>query len=166
VTERVRWRLRGGVVGAIGTEPSLSFGLVGGAGVRWKALSIGLEGHGELPTSRPAMTGGTVSAWLLAGTLDACFHWGVGLVCGLGTLGALHGSGSEVAHPKEAVTLFASTGARLGVEIPLTRALAWTVYGDGAVTLVRAHLLLNGTDVWTAPAGTGTLGAGLVVSFP
>jgi hypothetical protein len=127
---------------------------------------VGLEGHGELPASLHAKTGGVVSAWLLAATLDACFHWRVFLGCGLGTLGALRGSGSEVAQPREAVTLFASIGARGGMEIPLTRALSATLNADVAGTLVRATLLLNGHGVWTAPPVTVTPGAGLVGSFP
>jgi hypothetical protein len=109
---------------------------------------------------------GSVSAALFTGSLVPCWHAGAVAACGLGSFGALWGSGTGVPHPKQQVTPFAAAGLRLGVDLPLAGAFSATFHGDLAATLIRTTLQLDGRDVWTTPRSTAALGAAVRVHFP
>jgi hypothetical protein len=87
-------------------------------------------------------------------------------LCGLGTVGALHGVGSGVAGARSDTTPFGALGLRGGVEIPIAGIFAVDLHGDAAATLTRTTLQLEGHDVWTTPRASVALGAGVLVHFP
>jgi hypothetical protein len=162
----VRPRVSAGSLIEAGAAPGISVGFAAQLGFRWKAFSVGLEGRANLPVSMRAQPVGVVRASRMMATLAPCLHRGLLLVCGLGSIGALSGSGADVAHPKDDVTPFAAAGLRGGVEIPITTFLSATIYGDFTATLLRTTLRLGDRDVWTTPPVATALGAGLVGSFP
>lgn len=164
--EPLRLRVSAGTLIEAGAAPGISVGFAAQLGIRWQAFSVGLEGRANLPTSKRTQPVGVVSVSRVMATVAPCLHRGLLLVCGVGSLGALSGSGADVAHPRDDVTPFAAVGLRGGVEIPITRALSATMYGDYTATLIRTTLRLGERDVWTTPPVSAALGAGLVGSFP
>jgi hypothetical protein len=159
-------RIGVGGVFAAGTEPGLTGGFTLLAGIRRGALSGSFEGRADLPASVRATGGGTVSASLLSLTIVPCAHLGLAVVCALGSVGALRGSGAGVAQPKDDATLYGAAGIRAGVEVPLGARLSAAFHGDVAVTLARATLELEQRPVWTAPPASAALGAGILAHFP
>jgi hypothetical protein len=99
-------------------------------------------------------------------TAAPCWHLRLVAACGRASFGALRGSSSGVAHPRNDTAFFGSAGARLGVAIPLGATLFADLHGDLDVTYTRATLQLDGRDVWTAPRAAAALGTGLVAYFP
>jgi hypothetical protein len=160
------WRLGLGGLLAAGAAPALSVGGALEVGVRWRALSIAVEGRADAPAGSSAEGGGAVRASLLEVSLVPCFHAGLVVACGLGSLGSLRGVGSGVPLPRDAATLFGAAGLRLGVELPISRALSLAFHGDLAATLTRTTLMLADRPVWTTPLVSGVVGAGVLAHFP
>lgn len=160
-------RLRGsiGPLVSFGAAPSTNLGITAQVGVRWRAVSIGLEGRADFPVSQQAVDGGRVSASLLAATVVPCAHYGVLLGCLLGTFGALRAEGESVTTPLRETKLYAAIGGRVGVEIPVGSIFAIGVHGDLFAPLTQITLRLNDRDVWTTPVVAGGLGAALAVTF-
>jgi len=161
----VTWRLALGAGTAIGAEPAPSFGATIEGGVRWRKASFGLEGRLDLPASLEDASGTGVRASRVAGTFVPCLHEGVFLVCGLGTLGVLQGSGLGVTNATSDTTVLATAGARLGVEWPVYGVLAVRVAADGAATLTRTTLHVAGQSLWTTPPFLAGLGLAAVARF-
>lgn len=164
-SDPVRLRASIGPLVSFGAAPSTNLGITAQVGVRWRAVSIGLEGRADFPVSQQAVDGGRVSASLLAATVLPCAHYGVLLGCLLGTFGALRAEGESVTTPLRETKLYAAIGGRLGVEIPLGSIFAIGVHGDLFAPLTQITLRLNDRDVWTTPAVAGGLGAALAVTF-
>ncbi len=160
------WRVGLGGLLAAGAAPALSVGGTLEAGVRWRALSLAVEGRADAPAGRSAEGGGAVRASLLEVSLVPCLHAGLVFACGLGSLGSLRGVGSGVPQPRDAATLFGAAGLRLGVELPLSKVLSLSFHGDLAATLTRTTLMLADRPVWTTPLLSGVVGAGVVAHFP
>jgi hypothetical protein len=156
----LRWRVAGGGLVAIGTAPAPAAGIWVGAAVRSGDLSIGLEGRADAFASK-RVDAGSVSASLLLASILPCWHPGFVLACGVGSIGALQGSGEQVDEPRKETTLFAAAGARLGVELPLGSVLALTGHVDVRANLTRTSLRLDDRDVWTTPPVGGDLGLGV-----
>jgi hypothetical protein len=136
---------------SIGALPNISLGISAEIGVRSGFLSIAIEGRADLPASAEAAGGGGVRAWLLLMTLAPCYHNGPLLLCALASAGSLQGSGDEIPEPREDTTVFASTGARLGVDLLRVGPFSARVHGDLAVTLTPTSLRLYERDVWRTP---------------
>jgi hypothetical protein len=107
-----------------------------------------------------------VSSALLLGTLTACYHVDPLFACALLSAGALRGEGSLVEVPRDATTLFAAAGGRVGAELFGASLVSVRFYVDVAATLTPTSLELDGREVWrTAPVGVAVGVAGLV-HFP
>jgi hypothetical protein len=154
-----------GVLVALGAAPAPAVGLTVQGGVRWRAVSLSLEGRADLSASDDLPSGGEVSASLLLGSLVPCVHAGVVLVCGLGSVGALSGSTEGIAMPANDTTVFAAVGARLGVEVTIAGPIAVRAHADVQATLTRTALRVGGESAWTTPPVSGALGSALVGSF-
>jgi hypothetical protein len=161
-------RLRAGVGGlvAAGASPGIGVGFAARIGLRKGALSAAIEGRADLPTSKRADGAGEVSASLLVATLLPCFHAGGAFVCGVGSIGALRGSGSGVPNAADDATPFAAAGVRAGSEIRIAGALSAEIHGELAATFTRTTLRLEDRDVWTTPPVSASLGAGVLLDFP
>ena len=161
----LRFRVGAGAALELATAPGLALGLSLDVGLRWPSFSLSLEGRAVLPSSG-TVTGGTeVTTSRFTGAVVPCGHFfGYLIVCGLVTVGATRGT-SNAQHPQSGAAAYAATGARVGVEVPLTSHLALRFALDGMGVLARPVLRIDGRNVWTAPPASASAGGGLVASF-
>ena len=159
-------RTGAGALLAVGTAPSPSLGFAVRVGVGSRSLSTDLEGTFDLPSSTAAEGRGRVSASLLAASIVPCWHQGVLLVCGLGSLGTIRGKGEGVPAAHSDSTLFWALGGRLGAELALDARFSGVVHGDLIAIGTPTTLRLDDRDVWTtAPIGV-SVGTGIQAHFP
>jgi hypothetical protein len=85
--------------------------------------------------------------------------------CALGSVGTLYAHSAGITNPAADSALFATVGARVGLEWPLSRALVLRAHLDAAADLRRGHLQIGAVDAWTVPLVGGAAGAGLVAYF-
>jgi hypothetical protein len=140
----------------VGAAPSVAFGGRLGLALRWRETwSLGLEGRfaQALPV---ASAFGAYSALNAAGAVLACGSWRVLDVCAEGAGGAFVVRGDTVQGGASTVPT-ASVGARLGVRLPLTDALAARIEAVGAVPLLHVSVGAASTVVWNAPPVSGAL---------
>jgi hypothetical protein len=160
---RTSWRLGIDALGSYGTAPSVAAGVAVFGELRWRALSLALEGRLEAPGSTK---GGEASSWLYAGQLVPCFHLGPVFACALGSIGQFVVSSAAGAGPSSGSALFAAAGARLGAELPVSRRFLLRAHADGLVDLAPPTYLLDGHPVWSAPRLGASLALGIAVQFP
>lgn len=135
---------------AFGATPSEQWRrpvLAAGAG----ATTVALEGRLDAPASLEAADGGRVTTALLAGGLALCHERRL-VVCALGSVGALRGSGEGVSVTLKTSEPWAAVGARAGVGVPLGDLARAELAADVLAPLTRITLQLDGRDVWTTPA--------------
>lgn len=159
----------------IGAAPLLAFAITpgiaaGGAldtAVRWRSVSLGLEGRLLLSpaTDATGMDGVTISTMVAAVTAVPCFHVGWFFGCGLLELGALRFTGGDGVHVKTRDPFLAAGGLRVGVEWSFSERFALRGFADGASIFTRTTLVYNEMEVWTTPPIFGGIGAGLTASF-
>jgi hypothetical protein len=161
-------RFRGGLdaLAAFGAAPKPAFGALLFAGIRWRALSVGIEGRADLPAGTRAPGGSQVSAMLLAGTLAPCVHWWATMACGLVSVGALQSTNEGAAGSKQTTTPFVAAGGRFGVEVAIVSTLSARGHVDLLGAATRTILAVDGITAWRTPPLGGALGAGLLWSFP
>ncbi len=154
-----------GAVASSGSAPDLAVGLSAGAQVRWRHVSVGVEGQVDAPASR-SVQGGDVSAWAVLGAVVPCAYFGPFLACAVAQGGALRVSSGGVPETHATWTGSWQAGARAGVLIPVGESLFLRVHSDLLVNLDRARLELRvGQVVWTAPLFDSSLGIDAVVRF-
>ncbi|HTB77270.1 MAG TPA: hypothetical protein VK762_28695 [Polyangiaceae bacterium] len=154
-----------GALVSSGSAPDLAAGLSAGAQVRWRHVSVGVEGQVEAPASRSVQGGGDVSAWPVLGAIVPCAYFGAFLACAVAQGGALRVSSGGVPDQRATWTALWQAGARAGVLIPVGEKVSLRVRSDLLVNLDRARLGLRGAPVWTAPSLDGSLGIDAVVRF-
>ena len=152
-------------IGAFGVEPAASFGMSAFAGLRGKVVSLALEGRADLGTSTDVAPVGSVSSRVVLGSVIPCFHTGPAFVCPMGSLGLLTGSSSSIAGPRSNSMLFASVGARVGVELNLSGPLALFSATELGVPMTRPEFRIDGRSVYQQPAITGSVLLGLLVNL-
>jgi hypothetical protein len=154
-----------GALVSSGSAPDLAAGLSAGAQVRWRHVSVGVEGQVEAPASRSVQGGGDVSAWPVLGAIVPCAYFGAFLACAVAQGGALRVSSGGVPDQRATWTALWQAGARAGVLIAVGESVSLRVRSDLLVNLDRARLGLRGAQVWTAPSLDGSLGIDAVVRF-
>ena len=159
------WRFGLGGQAAIGVAPSPAAGLLVVGSGRRGDLSLGLEFRLDAPASRAVEGGAEVESRLIAGALVPCFHYDPGLLCAVGTLGAVEAT-SDAAASREDSALYAAAGLRVGTEWRLSAPLALRTHADLLANLTRSILELDGASVWEMPVFSGSLGVALLGSFP
>lgn len=164
-TRRANFEATLGAVASSGGTPHLAAGLTAGAQLRWRRVSVGVEGQVDTPTSRSAKGGGEVSAWPVLGAIVPCAYFGAFLACAVAQGGALRVSGGGLPDRRATWTGSWQAGARAGVLIPLGESLSLRVRSDLLVNLDRASLGLRNTAVWIAPPLGGAIGIDAVVRF-
>lgn len=76
------------------------------------------------------------------------------LLCGSLSVGGLRGAALDIDRPDQQTTLFATAGARVGVQVPLGRGVRLIPWAGLDATLTRTRLNFRGAGVWE----TGLLG--------
>jgi hypothetical protein len=164
---RILGRAGLGVLGAFGAAPAPALGFSFFGGARRGALSVDLEGRGDLPAGEAIAASTTLTAKLFLGTLAPCFHLRALLGCGLVAGGALIGSSDRATAPtRMGATPFVALGGRAGVEKGLVAGLAGRLTVDLLGTVTRITLDVRGSGSWRTPPVTAALGAGVLWSFP
>jgi hypothetical protein len=125
--------------------------------------SIGLEGQGVLPAGIDASRNGRVEAWMWTTSLVPCYRVGMGRLCALATGGQIVAHAEGVTDPKAKTAFYPALGARVGARWEISEGWDFDVHGDLVAPLARTTLALGGTDVWQAPAVSGSIGAGISV---
>lgn len=150
----------------IGRTAGVALGGRGGVGVEYGALSVAGEARGEATPDAVALTSLDSVYWsVLSGALVACGHKGLFELCGVGALGSLQAKARDVARPSLKGTLFASLGARVGIQMPLTADVALRGNAELGIPLVRTTFSIDEQPAWTAPAVNGTFAIGVVTRF-
>ncbi|MHB8876315.1 MAG: hypothetical protein ACYC8T_21695 [Myxococcaceae bacterium] len=163
-SEPIAWQASAGLLASAGFEPRPSFGVALEARVRGRLLSLGLEGRADLPVS-VAVTGGTVSASLLAASVVPCLHRGGFSGCAVATGGALRVAGHRLPDARSLAGSFFAVGGRLLWELPLSEPLWLRLGFDFSVPLVHTVISLDEQVVWESPPVAAAAGAAAVVRF-
>lgn len=153
----------GGLV-AFGSAPAVAGGIAVQGRLRWRDLSVGLEGRFDFPAYMD-VAGGEVSTSLAMGSLLGCWHLWHAAGCAVFGVGGLRGTGHGLGDAQSHTLPYLTGGLRLGGEIPLVSVLALRVYGDLLGALSRVTLRTSdaqASEIWSNPAVSGALGLALV----
>jgi hypothetical protein len=166
--DAVFFRASAGALMAFGVAPlPITAGFTADAGLRWRALSVDVEGRADIPVSaekEPAV----VASHILVASLVPCGHYSLLAACGVVSLGVLRGSTPDLGGRDS--TFYAAAGARVAAEIPLygsssLQALALRVHADLQAPLTRTTLYVQGVEAWQTPPLHGALGLALMGEF-
>ena len=161
----IELRLGAGAVGAVGTAPAPTAGLALSAGVRRGIWSINLEGHDELPGSTDVGPGRVrTSRW--AGGIAPCLHFDPTVICATTWLGSLRADGEEFAVTHTKYVLYAATGLRFGLEVPISARLTFRPEFEVVANLFPVDLQVDAVTRWGAPPFAALLRLGLLAHFP
>jgi hypothetical protein len=163
------WRMRAsiGATGTLGVAPTLAPGGAIGIAARARWFWLGVEGRADLPVGDAIAPKGRVVTSLLVASLVPCASLRVTptpYLCALASLGSLSARAEDVAEVREASGRWLSLGGRLGIEVPFGSWLALYAQLDGAGTLTRHRLTLDGANVYRLPGASLSAGIGLVAT--
>lgn len=154
------------LIAAVQATPSFALGPRIGFVLRRSAFSLGLEAKLALQTSAwDTGIGANVHARLVSGSLVPCLNVSVAQVCGVASAGAFSADGTGLTTATNVVHAWAAVGARVGIEIPVTRLLSFRLNTDLAAVLLRTELAIDDVTVWTAPIFTLDVGIGMTLHF-
>ena len=153
------------LLGSANVAPSLAAGFAAFGEARWHDASLALEARIDAPASMDVAPGGRVTSWIFGAGLVPCGHYAVASLCAVGFLGSLQAWSSNVSSPRADQALFVAAGGRVGLEWPLSDALALRAQLD-VLRNVRPAAFQIDTQVWSAPDFLVTAGAGVAVRFP
>jgi hypothetical protein len=155
-----------GAVASTGVAPGPAVGLSLGADVRWRMLSLGLEGRVDAPAAKSAHAGGDVSSWLAVGSLVPCVYVGPLFGCALAQAGSMQASGTGVLDARSRQVAWWAAGGRIGVLVAVAATLSLRARTDLVADLRPPTLVLEGASGWAAPAVALSLGADALLRFP
>jgi hypothetical protein len=153
-----------GPVVSAGFAPQSAVGGVIAGRLRWPVASVAIEGRVDLPSSRDASSGRSVSTSLRSGAVVPCMRWRVLAGCGVGMVGALATSGTNLS-ASETVAPYVGAGARIAAEPELAREISLSAFGEALATITGAQVRVDGADLWRSPAAAFSVGAMLFVHF-
>ncbi len=137
-----------------------------GAGLRRGSFSIAAEGHVETsPDSASITPSDRVEASALSGALVPCGHVDLFQICGVATLGSRAVKALDVLSPRSQSAMFVVLGARGGIEIPLSNAIALRAHGELGAPLLRTTYTIDGIARATTGLVEASLGAGILGRF-
>jgi hypothetical protein len=154
-----------GAVASNGVAPSVALGVALGAALRWRSMSVAVEGRLDAPASTAAQGGGDVSSWLALAALVPCAYLGRLLACGLLQGGSMQASGNGVLNAQSRAAGWWAAGGRAGVLLPVAGEVILRPRVDVLADLSRATLVLNGRDAWSADPVAISLGLDVVLRF-
>jgi hypothetical protein len=159
------WQAVAGVIGGFGVAPEPSPGVALGIAARRGRASLDLRIQLFGATS-VAVGDGRVSGAPLFATLAPCVRFGPLGACGLASAGVFRGRGHPALEQTQSATLpYAAVGARLLGDVPLGGPVALQIHADLHLALARTTLTVSGTDAWSLPPSSVTVGAAGVLRF-
>jgi hypothetical protein len=150
---------------SVGFAPGVTGGGSLGAGWVGHNQSIEVEARAEVPQSVNHATG-SISIWPLLFTVAPCVNVRGWAFCGLGRVGALHGSGHGFVVDRSGSSVLATVGARLANEAILTKPLRFRVFFDLDWIPTNNSFDVDGRSAWATSAWAVSLGLGLTTRFP
>jgi hypothetical protein len=162
--DSVHLRIAFGIHGAIDSAPAPAVGFMGRVGFFARRWSAAVELRGDVPATA-AVDGGHVTTAMLAVFVVPCvWHHSVAF-CALGGAGGQYVSGGAgFIAPRESWVPFATVGARIELELAVTRVLAVTARVDVLAPVTRTELYV-GTErpqrVYRTAAISNTFGLAL-----
>lgn len=153
------------------SAPAPAAGLTGSVGLRWRAISLSVEGRVDLP-AEAEVQGGNVSTWLALAMLAPCIHQDLArsgslAACALGAVGALQGASMSLGAttPSRDSTLYAAAGLRIAYESPRFGVFGLRVHGDLLAPLTPTGVRFGGREVWSTSVVSVALGLAVVFHF-
>jgi hypothetical protein len=154
------------VLGVVGGEPAPTGALAVFGGLDSRVASLSFELRADAPVSASNATGaGRVRAWSYELALAPCARYRAVSLCALGAVGLLYARGDDITDPRSESTVFATAGARVGADWPLSAAISLRTHLDANAELRRIHLQIGGSDGWTSPLAAFSAGAGIAARF-
>jgi hypothetical protein len=151
----------GGMIGAIGSAPSPSIGVVIGVGVARAWWSAAIEGRADLPASSDIDNGAAVRTSILAASLVPCARASSFSFCAVGTIGSLSARAENVSTPRDGSAFYTALGGRAGVAIPIVHALDAYANAEIDVPLQPYRTAIDGDVVYSLSPVSAAFGVGL-----
>ncbi len=152
--------------GAFGRTAGTALGGRAGFGLRYRGVSVAGEARGEATPDAVRLTALDSAYWsVFSGGIVGCGDKSIFELCAVFAMGSLQAKARNVDRPSLKGTLFASVGARLGIEVPIAGEIALRANAELGIPLVRTTFIVAGEPVWTAPAGQGTFALGAEARF-
>ncbi len=145
---------------SVGFAPGVTFGGVVGAGWVGTTSSFEVEGRADYPQST-AHGVGTISVWPLLFTVAPCVNVRGWAFCGLGRVGALHGTGHGFPRNLSGSSVLATAGARLANEAILSKPLRFRVFFDLDWIATNNSFDVDHRSAWATSGWAVSLGLGL-----
>jgi hypothetical protein len=147
--------------------PSTSLGLSLGAALRGEFLSLGIEVHADVPSSKSLQVG-SVSSSLYTASLVPCLRSTYLGFCALATAGVLHASGQGLVDSREVNFLYLAVGARVALTYPLGPRWSLGLFGDALSPLTENSLAVDDNEhiVWRTPALAFAVSLGVAAKIP
>jgi hypothetical protein len=160
---RRRATVYAGAYAAVAAAPTTTGGFELGGAVVYRHLSIGAELRGDVPI-KDAGAIGRIEVGRVFGEGVPCFRtlaFGFG-VCALAAVGLTVARGHGYRVSRDVFLPYAGLGARLMVEIPIARRVAFGLHADVLGLLVRAALRVDSTVEYRDAPATGAFGFNFV----
>jgi hypothetical protein len=153
-----------GLLASVNMAPGLAAGLALGAGGRWRAVSLAVEGAIDAPAGRSS-GGGNVSSWLTYAAVVPCAHLGPVFACAVGQAGFMRASGSGIPRTRGDSLAWLAAGGRVGGEVAMSDTVGLRLRADVVADLDPMTLQLQGASAWIAPHVAGSLATEILVHF-
>jgi hypothetical protein len=142
-----------------------SVGVSAEFGVRYHAVSTGIELHGDPPLGSSSYANGNVIFTRVSGSLLVCGHYGWFAGCGVGEVGRTFFPSHIAVLPPS--TLYGAAGARVRLEFPVAPPwLFLTTALDVRAPIPPASFTYEGHSIFQVAGPSIGLGIGLLVELP
>jgi hypothetical protein len=148
---------------SFGTAPAPASGASIGLEVRYRRVSIGLEGRLDLPASSDTPSARTS---LALGAVVPCVRlWPALHTCAVVEIGRFDEEGIGVSQSHSDAALFAAAGVRVALEMPISDPFFVVARADALAVLTRHDVQIDGQPVFQISPIVETLGFGMGARF-
>jgi len=140
--DEARLRVAFGIQGTVDAAPGPTFGFMGRVGFAVRRWSAAVEVRGDLPGSA-AIDGGRVSASTMAAFVVPCVQHRLVAFCALAGAGGQEVAGSGYVLARDSWVPYAAVGARIELELAVSRVMALLLHVDVLAPLTRAELYVG-----------------------
>jgi hypothetical protein len=133
--------------------------------VRLRALSLGAGLRVGASPFTDVAGPARLATTLVAGEISACGHEGVGALCWIAVVGPLWARSNGIAQPGTDAGVFAGSGARLAITLPLSDMVALAAQAEAILPVWRPSAEIDGAEVWRTSSIAAGAGLGPLVHF-